>query len=317
MDISTTFDNLLDKNNYAVEITTRINDLYEDLICKNMPELPELEAIREYLNKSLLKSTIINVETYYHTVIRNQSINDFKKLLQDAKLIQIDRIGRMLRFSFEKSYFLHLYIDHGLTGRLAFKQEKKKKPSKTVLSIKFDNNKTLIYHDSRLHGAIWLYSAQNEDQIDHPLVTGNYGPDILQITELEFIERLHKYRGEIKGILTNQKFVTGIGNAYSDDILHLAKVHPFSKRTDLNNEEIGKIFHACQNVLSGAKADIYEILSITGEFNEKKWRNKILKVHLKGGEACFACGHSISTIKSKKMTSFCRQCQPSKNKNFI
>lgn len=282
-----------------------------------MPELPELEAIREYLNESLSKSTIINVETYYHTVIRNHSVSDFKKLLQDAKLSQIDRIGRMLRFSFKKSLFLHLYIDHGLTGRLTFKHELKKIPSKTVLSIKFDNNKTLIYYDSRLHGAIWLYSAQNEDQIDRPLVIDNYGPDILQITKLEFIERLQKYRGEIKGILTNQKFVTGIGNAYSDDILHLAKIHPFSKRTDLNKEEIEKLFHACQNVLSGAKANIYEILSTNGEFNEKKWRRKTLKIHLRGGEACFVCGHSISTIKSKKMTSFCRRCQPSKNKNFI
>jgi formamidopyrimidine-DNA glycosylase len=283
-----------------------------------MPELPELEAIRKYLNKLLFKNKIIDIETFYHTVIRYPSANEFKELLQEARFLQIDRFGRMLRFSFKKpQIFLHLYIDHGLTGRLTFKHQEMKIPSKTVLSLKFDNNKSLIYYDSRLHGAIWLYSAQNGEEMDHPLVIDKYGPDIMQITEMEFVERLKKYRGEIKGILTNQKFVTGIGNAYSDDILHKAKIHPFSKRTDLNQEEIERLFQACQNVLSEAKSGIYEMISETGEFNEKKWRNNLLRVHLKGGEACFVCGHSISTIKSKKVTSFCRRCQPSKNKNFI
>ncbi len=284
-----------------------------------MPELPELEAIREYLTNVLSQRTIKVIETYYHTVIRYPSANDFEKWLQGARLIQIDRIGRILRFSFKKSeLFFHLYVDHGLTGRLTFKSLLKKIPSKTVLSLEFENDKTLIYHDSRLHGTIWLYSALNKEKMDYPSIIDDYGPDILEISEVDFLERIRKYRGEIKGILTNQKFVTGIGNAYSDEILFMANIHPFSKKTKLNKEELKKLFLSCQNVLSSAKDDILAMLSQTGEFDEKKWRKKILRVHLKGkNEQCPICGHSISTIKSKRMTSFCRKCQPSKNKNFI
>lgn len=284
-----------------------------------MPELPELEAIREYLTNVLSQRTIKAIKTYHHTVIRYPSANDFEKWLQGAHLIQIDRIGRILRFSFKKSdLFFHLYVDHGLTGRLTFKSLLKKIPSKTVLSLEFDNDKTLIYHDSRLHGTIWLYSALNKEKMDYPSIIDDYGPDILEISEADFLERIRKYRGEIKGILTNQKFVTGIGNAYSDEILFVANIHPFSKKTKLNKEELKKLFLTCQNVLSSAKDDILIMLSQTGEFDEKKWRKKILRVHLKGkNEQCPICGHSISTIKSKRMTSFCRKCQPSKNKNFI
>ncbi|MHA1967692.1 MAG: Fpg/Nei family DNA glycosylase [Candidatus Hodarchaeales archaeon] len=283
-----------------------------------MPELPELEALREYLESVLSTRKIMKVETFYHTVLRYPSPNEFKELLTEAKLDHIDRIGRMLRFIFTKhELIIHLYIDHGLTGRLMFKKSKTKLPSKIVISLEFDNDKTLIYHDLRLHGAIWLYSAQKGIMIDHPKVIENYGPGILEISESDFTTRIKKHRGEIKGILTNQKVITGIGNAYSDEILFDAGIHPFTKRTDLNQDEIKKLYFSCRNVLSKATKDIFKMISSIEEFDEKKWRKSLFKVHLKGREACSNCNRPISTIKAKRVTNFCRKCQPSKNRNFI
>lgn len=283
-----------------------------------MPELPELEAIREYLGVILSNRKIMKAETFYHTVLRFPSSDEFKEQLKGSRLDQIDRIGRVLRFIFKKQdKIIHIYIDHGLTGRLTFKNLETKTPSKIVVSLEFDNNKTLIYHDSRLHGAIWLYSAQRDILIDHPKIIDNYGPGILEISESVLCERIKKHRGEIKGIITNQKVITGIGNAYSDEILFDAGIHPFTKRTDLTREEIKKLYFSSQNVLSKATKDIFKMLSDTGEFNQKNWRKILFKVHLKGGEPCPTCNHPISLIKSRRLTNFCRKCQPSKNRNFI
>lgn len=283
-----------------------------------MPELPELEALREYLENVLSTKKVLKADTFHHTVLRFPSSDKFKEQLEGSTLDKIGRMGRVLLFIFKKhDTIIHLYIDHGLTGRLKFKNPEAKTPSKIVVSLEFDNNKTLIYHDSRLHGAIWLYSAQKDFMIDHPKIIDNYGPGVLEISESVFVERIKKHRGEIKGIITNQKVFTGIGNAYSDEILFEAGIHPFSKRTDLTREEIKKLYFSCRNVLSNATKDIFKMISDTEEFNQKNWRKILFKVHLKGGEPCSTCNHPISLIKSRRLTNFCRKCQPSKNRNFI
>jgi formamidopyrimidine-DNA glycosylase len=284
-----------------------------------MPELPELESIRRYLISILSKDVIIDVKTEKHTVIRYPPREQFEELLKDTSLIQIERIGRILRFLLHKDdSIFNLYIDHGLTGRLGWASDYKKIPTSTVFSFEFKSGKTLIYHDRRLHGAIWLFEADSEKNRKKPDVIKNYGPDILEISFKDFLERISKYRGEIKRILTNQGFITGIGNAYADEILFKAKIHPFAKRTQLSEEEIKFLYHTSKDVLSDALDQILNILNSDHKLdNEVNWRNKILKIHLKGGHSCPLCGNKISTIKAKRITNFCRRCQTSKNRNFI
>ncbi len=284
-----------------------------------MPELPELEAIRQYLASNISEQVITNVKTFLHTVIRKPSALEFEELLNGSTLDQIERIGKILRFSLHKSdLILNLYIDHGLTGRLAWSSISQKIHAKTVFSLKFSNNKILIYHDTRLHGAVWLFSSKNYQPSERPAVIENFGPDFVQISESEFIKRLQKFRGEIKGILTNQKFVTGIGNAYADEILFEAKIHPFSKSPQLNREEKSALYLACKNVLSSAVEQISRILESTQKLdNERYWRQQIFRVHLKDKQPCPICGNPISTIKAKRLTNFCRKCQVPANRNFI
>ncbi|MFX0051985.1 MAG: DNA-formamidopyrimidine glycosylase family protein, partial [Candidatus Hermodarchaeota archaeon] len=123
-----------------------------------MPELPEIEAIRLYLSKILSGHAINFVKSYQHTVIRNPSAGEFVKLLEGAVLDRIERIGKILLFLLDKDESkLYLYIDHGLTGRLAWGSLSGDVPKKAVFSLEFSNKNNLIYHDKRLHGAIWLY----------------------------------------------------------------------------------------------------------------------------------------------------------------
>ena len=281
-----------------------------------MPELPEIEAIRKYIVSTLSNQTITEIKTFRHTVVRNIPLKEFEDLLFHTKLDQIDRIGKILKLIFCKDNSnLCMYIDHGLTGRLAWFTSKKL-PVKTVFSMRF-SDKTLIYHDSRLHGAIWLFKSNNK-LCENPTKITGFGPDILQISKENFIKRLQSFNGEIKGIITNQKFVSGIGNAYADEILFEAEIHPFDKRPQLNDEEKVKLYKACQKTLTESMNTIYQILNETQKLdNQSYWREQIFRIHLKGKQPCPVCGNSISTIKAKRFTNFCRKCQNPRNRSFF
>jgi formamidopyrimidine-DNA glycosylase len=136
------------------------------------------------------------------------------------------------------------------------------------------------------------------------------GPDVLSpsLTEEVFRERLRKYTGQIKSILVNHKFVAGIGNAYADEILWQARVHPYRKRSQMSDDEIGALYHATRDVLNWAEPIVWEKMGESLDY--KEWRDH-LRVHRRGGEPCPRCGTKISEITAgQRITSFCRTCQP-------
>ena len=283
-----------------------------------MPELPELEAISKYLTKKLSGEIIARVETFFHTVIRFPDSNTIQTLLVGARLEKVSRKGKLIVFQFRSiDTYLRLCIDHGLTGRFAW--EKVKAPAKTVLRLKFQSGSSLIYHDRRLHGAIWLFHGTNKENTLFPSKVRNYGPDILTISLDEFKARISRYRGEIKGVLTKQEFVTGIGNAYADEVLFNAQIHPFTKRTNLSSSEIERLYKSCTSILGHGVSEITNWLFTSDKIdNQRFWRKELFKIHLRGEQPCYNCGKSVSTIKAnRRITNFCRTCQTSRNKNFI
>ena len=112
----------------------------------------------------------------------------------------------------------------------------------------------------------------------------------------------------IKGIITNHRFIAGIGNAYSDEILWEAGLHPYRKRTQLSPDEIGRLYTAIRAVFDWANPIVAEVFEESLEYGE--WREH-LRVHRRGGQPCPRCGHRISEITAgQRITSFCRTCQP-------
>ncbi|NHJ02425.1 MAG: hypothetical protein EAX86_09845 [Candidatus Heimdallarchaeota archaeon] len=284
-----------------------------------MPELPELEAIKRYLLDELENVRITEIQTRQHTVIRFPTAPEFKRILLNASFENVERIGRILKFKLMgESRKLCLYIDHGLTGRLGWESDYQRIPTKIVFKLRLDNGKCLIYHDSRLHGAIWLFEEFEGVICKNPPIVNHYGPDILSISEKAFLIRIKKFRAEIKNVLTNQSFVTGIGNAYSDEILFDAQIHPFTKRNQLNDQEIKRIYHSSLKILKTGSDFIFKSLKTINKLdNESSWRKNLFKVHLRENQPCHSCNKKLSTIKTKRVTNFCRECQPSKNKNFF
>jgi formamidopyrimidine-DNA glycosylase len=134
------------------------------------------------------------------------------------------------------------------------------------------------------------------------------GPDVLDgITLDEFKARLKAFHGEIKGILTRGRVLSGIGNAYADEILFAAKVYPFRRRKQLSDDELHRI-HRC------ARQVVLDAMSVVRDRMDSQLDHKMrdfLSVHNKGGQDCPDCGNRISQITAnKRITSYCRRCQP-------
>jgi formamidopyrimidine-DNA glycosylase len=119
-------------------------------------------------------------------------------------------------------------------------------------------------------------------------------------------DRIRRHPGELKNLLKNQAFVAGIGNAYSDEILHAAHLLPFRKRSTLAPEEIDALYEATRATLGHAIEVLRDRVPPTFEKQARDW----LAVHDKGGQPCPRCGTRISEVKPGGfVTSFCRGCQ--------
>ena len=119
-------------------------------------------------------------------------------------------------------------------------------------------------------------------------------------------DRIRRHPGELKNLLKNQAFVAGIGNAYSDEILHAARLLPFRKRSTLAPEEVDALYAATRTTLATAIEVLRERVPPTFE----KQVRDFLAVHNKGGQPCPRCGTRITEVKPGGfVTSYCRGCQ--------
>jgi len=189
-----------------------------------------------------------------------------------------------------------------LSGRLYFCPSTERRLAKTFVIWHLQDGIDLRYVDQKQMGKIYLTS-------DLSSVPGfaMQGPEALEVTFETFKERLRRHRGEIKGVLINQAFAAGIGNAYADEILFRAGVYPFKRRPRLTREEIGRLYEAMRAVLEESIAAIRERM---GDQIHLKFRD-FLAVHGKGGSPCPRCGTPISEVRARgRLTNFCRSCQP-------
>jgi formamidopyrimidine-DNA glycosylase len=119
-------------------------------------------------------------------------------------------------------------------------------------------------------------------------------------------ERIRKHPGELKNLLRNQAFVAGIGNAYSDEVLHAARLLPFRKRASLAAEEVDALYEGMRTTLAHAVDVLRERVPPTFETQVRDF----LAVHMKGGQPCPRCGTKITEVKAGGfVTSYCRGCQ--------
>jgi formamidopyrimidine-DNA glycosylase len=267
-----------------------------------MPELPDLEIIREVLLPRLAGQTITAVEVVRPLVVRDL-VSDgtgFAEALTGQTFVGVQRRGKVLIFSLDSR--LALAVNCKLAGRLQYALPTERRLSKTHVVLRLSDGHELRYSDRKTMGQIYLTT-------DLDAIPGwvEMGPEPFDLTLKEFQERLKPHRGEIKGILTRGKMVAGIGNAYADEICFAARLHPFRKRTSLTDGESARLYEAMQSVLGSAITTLRERV---GTEIQREVRD-FLAVHGRGGEPCPVCGSTISEIRARgRLTNFCRTCQP-------
>ncbi len=268
-----------------------------------MPEIPDLEAIGDFCNARLPGQRIERAQPIIPVVFRIPKA-EFVQALEGNTFGQTERRGKFLLFGLESGH--RLVINPMLTGRFQYVPSEEKRRARTCMALGLANGQELRYVDERLMGKVYLVPADGLGQVPQ---FAEMGPDALspELTEEDFAERLRRHTGQIKGILVNHRFIAGIGNAYADEILWKAGLHPYRRRTTLSGEDVHRLYEAVRSVLTWA------IAIVAGRMREELVYDEVrdhLRVHRRGGEPCPACGTRISEITAGgRITSFCRNCQ--------
>jgi formamidopyrimidine-DNA glycosylase len=268
-----------------------------------MPELADLQAKVTFFNKRLPGLRVESVQLPIAFIVRMPK-DDFIAVVEGNVFGQTSRRGKFLLIGLESGHILA--VNSMLTGRLQWCLPTDKKAYRTCMILSLSDGHELRYADFRLMGRIYL---AKEDELDKVPQFAELGPDAdsPELTEDMFVERLKRHSGQIKNILTNQKFMAGVGNAYSDEILFAAGINPFRKRTTLSEEEMHTLYRAMCEVFEWAFPIVTEAMQDDIPLEEVR---HFLRVHRKGGQPCPNCGNPITDITAgNRVMSFCRSCQ--------
>jgi formamidopyrimidine-DNA glycosylase len=291
-----------------------------------VPELPDLTVVAEAFDAALRGRPIASVEAPGPLAVRGTPAE--LEALVGQTVTAIRRRGKFLMIDLDGD---RVVVNPMLTGRFQLAGPGVKHPSKTAVVLGFgsagsrgrfkpaawtrgadwlpaaDAHPEIRYRDPTQMGKVYLLPAGMERSVPG-LGPDEIGPDVDDpaLTLEMWRDRIRRHPGELKNLLRNQSFVAGIGNAYSDEILHAAKLLPFRKRSTLAGEEVDALYAAARSTVADAIAVLRRRVPPTFETQVRDF----LAVHMKGGQACPRCGTRITEVKAGGfVTSYCRGCQ--------
>ncbi len=270
-----------------------------------MPELPEVETIKKQLNAKIKGKEIGQIKVRLEKLVK-YPLKKFKKLVIGAKIEKINRQAKLIIFELSNDYCLIIHLK--LTGQLIFNGTENKH---THLIYSFTDGSRLLHNDLRQFGFVKVILKK---ELNDFLKKERFGPDPLskKFTLKLFKELLAKRKkSRIKLLLMDQKFIAGIGNIYSDEILFEAGVNPLRQAQTLKSKEIDKIYKEIKRILilaikkrGSSNRDYFDANGKEGNFAP------LQKVYQKEGLACFKCKTKIKRIKmGGRSVHFCPKCQ--------
>lgn len=272
-----------------------------------MPELPEVETVKETLKRELLGRKIIDVRILYNPIIVGITISEFKKKIINQNLNDIKRRGKWLMFELDSYYLLsHLRME----GRYYIKRYDEEIDKHEHVCFRLDNDLDLRYKDTRKFGRMYLIDKDKVYTVK-PLNELGLEPWDECLTYDYLMKKYKKTKLPIKSILLDQSIIVGIGNIYADEILFLSNISPVKSACDLTRDELKKIIKYTKKVLEkaiekgGTTIRTYESSEgIHGRFQED------LLVHNCENKECQIC-HSIikKIVVNGRSTYYCPKCQ--------
>ena len=286
-----------------------------------MPELPEVEIVRQSLNKKIKQKKVKKV------IVRNNNLrfkipSDFSNYIKNKKIIKVGRFSKYLIINFSQDSYCLIHL--GMSGTIHIVQNKNiNKITNTSfynspflpkkhnhVEIFFDNFK-IVYNDPRRFGFFQI--IKNKDDLKKRFC--HLGPEPFDINfDLNYVYNFFKgKKKDIKSFLLDQNFVSGIGNIYASEILFLSKLNPYKKACLLTKKECKKLILNSKKVLSKAIGkggssirDFKNTSGVKGGFQKE------FKVYQQEGQRCkkLGCSDLIKKIIiSNRSTFFCNSCQ--------
>jgi formamidopyrimidine-DNA glycosylase len=235
-----------------------------------MPELPEVEILRRYVDATSLHQTIEKVEVKNSRILEKISIKDLMESLIGRQLCSTSRHGKLLFVQLEDGLWLTIHL--GMTGWLRYFQDIEDEPIHDRLLVTFDNGNHLAYRDQRMFGRVGLAEDPHILSREKGL-----GPDVLDLNPTTFLELMQKRRGIIKPALLDQNLMAGLGNLYADEALFQAGICPKARLSNLAEDRLEKLFQCIQIVLNTA---------ISGQADFSALPDSYLLAHRSPGEMC-------------------------------
>lgn len=257
-----------------------------------MPELPEVETFKRYLDKTSLKQAINKIQIMDERILDTE-VSNLRKLLKGKRFESSTRHGKYLLVYLKPGY---LILHFGMSGDLEYYDAIEEPPKFSKVIFHFNNGFNLAYISIRMFGKVSVANSI-EEFIDHKKL----GPDAYKMTLEEFQKAVQRRKAIAKNALLNQSFIAGVGNIYSDEILFRTKIHP---KTNINTLSDGKIKELYKNI-----KDVLEY-GIKKKGDLSSYSNEFLIPHRKKEEKCPTCNSDITRFEvSGRHGFFCPSCQ--------
>ncbi len=270
-----------------------------------VPELPEVEALADYLRRRAVGRRVDRLE-----IAAISALKTYDPAITAAAGRQVTdarRLGKFLDLVLDAD--LHLVIHLARAGWLQFREDFPSRgplrPGKgpVALRVRLDDGSGFDLTEAGTQKSLAIYLVT-----DPAVVPGvaRLGPDALAVDPATFAERLRGRRGQVKGVLTDQTVLAGVGNAYSDEILHTARLSPFALTSRLTDDQLAALHTATRDVLSEAVSR-----SVGQRAAELKGEKRSgLRVHARTGLPCPVCGDTVREVSfADSSFQYCPACQ--------
>jgi formamidopyrimidine-DNA glycosylase len=272
-----------------------------------MPELPEVETVKETLRRQVLNKEISAIDIRYDKLLRNLDASSFKKKLLGKRFRDIGRYGKYLFFYLEDVVLIvHLRME----GKFFLKQDTEPIVKHEHVVFFFNDHSTLRYHDVRKFGTMEIV-ALGEEMNSQGVSKLGKEPFDSDFTESYIYDKIYKSARPIKSLLLDQEIIAGLGNIYVDEVLFLSGIDPRRQGKEVTLTEAGRLAVNAKMVLEKAISlggttirSYTSSLGVTGRFQNE------LNVHMRKGETCYKCQTVIEKTRvGGRGTYFCPSCQ--------
>jgi len=280
-----------------------------------VPELPEVETVRRGLAERAVGRRITAVEVGRERTVRRTSRDALIAGLTDTTMLAAQRRGKYLLCPLDSGDTMMIHLR--MSGRLVIERPEVRRALHTHVVMHLDGEapEELRFVDPRTFGEIVVFDPTNAAREVPELARLGIDPVADGLERATLRALLGSHRRQMKPLLLDQRLIAGLGNIYTDEILHAARIHPLRTSDSLRGPEIGRLHAALHDVLAAAidargstlaDAQYVDLMGEGGSYQDEH------RVYGRAGQACTTCGRGVVVrlVGAGRSTHLCPRCQP-------